>query len=477
MSYCQSSFPLYFILYYILNLLQVLTILINLSNGLDYNYPQICSDGSGGAMLAWSIDTIIYTQKINSSGHIQWTEDGIVVISSPTYKYNVRQFYSDGFGGAIIAWSVGSGFYVQRINSTGHIQWEENGVMIINNYYEEEDPQICNDGLGGVLITWSSYIGIYAQRINSTGHIQWDEDGVSVSTALGGQYNPKINSDSLGGAIITWMDYRNDWNTVIYAQRINSTGHIQWEEDDIKASNSSYDQSFPQIYCDGFGGAFIAWNINNGIYAQLINSTGYIQWDVDGIEVSNFDNDQKDQQIYSDGLNGVIIAWSANNDIYAQRINSTGHIQWDEDGVAICIPSYSSQVYPQICSTGTEGAIITWIDYRNGEPNIYTQKINGSGYVQWEENGVKVENSYFVQEYPQICSDDLGGVIIAWSKGRYNYVQRINSSGHIQWGEEGKTILIDPRIHNIPLGNIYLLITIIGIFSLVISTHQKLSSK
>ncbi|MHA1377088.1 MAG: hypothetical protein ACTSRG_01785 [Candidatus Helarchaeota archaeon] len=58
----------------------------------------------------------------------------------------------------------------------------------------------------------------------STGksYFSWENNGTPICTRSGSQEHPRICSDESGGAIIAWTD--GD----IYAQRINSTGHIQW---------------------------------------------------------------------------------------------------------------------------------------------------------------------------------------------------------------------------------------------------------
>ena len=56
-------------------------------------------------------------------------------------------------------------------------------------------------------------------------------DSVPVDTVTGSQYfriNPHINSDDNGGVIIAWADARNGNGNNVYAQRINSSGVIQW---------------------------------------------------------------------------------------------------------------------------------------------------------------------------------------------------------------------------------------------------------
>ncbi len=118
------------------------------------------------------------------------------------------------------------------------------------------------------------------------------------------------------------------------------------------------------------------------IYAQQVNSAGSIQWTLDGIEICAAIDNQNYPQIITDGSNGAIITWQdhrgTSGDIFAQRVNSVGSIQWDINGSAICTMA-GFQKEPQACSDGAGGAIITWPDYRSlSHWDIYAQRIKNA---------------------------------------------------------------------------------------------------
>ena len=61
--------------------------------------------------------------------------------------------------------------------------WTPNGLIIRLANYVRHDPEICSDGADGAIITWydfGSSSDIYAQRINSSGNIQWTAHGVVI---------------------------------------------------------------------------------------------------------------------------------------------------------------------------------------------------------------------------------------------------------------------------------------------------------
>jgi len=174
------------------------------------------------------------------------------------------------------------------------------------------------------------------------------------------------------------------------------------------------------------------------------------QWILNGIPVCTANNAQTTPAIASDGSGGSIIVWqdnrSGNYNIYAQRVNADGAVQWTTNGVVICTAD-SNQLQPQIVSDGSGGAIIAWQDYRNNNYDVYAQRVNSSGAVLWTANGVPICTAAFDQFGVAMISDGLGGAILTWEDNRSNvvdcpdiYAQRVNTSGVALWTANGVSI-------------------------------------
>ena len=429
--------------------------------------PRIISDGAGGALITWQdarsgeTDPVyhvllydIYAQRVDSNGAALWAADGVPICTSLQSQTN-PQLVSDGAGGAIITWadqrSGPADIYAQRVDSNGAALWAADGVPICTASQLQTAPQLISDGVGGAIITWyderSGPADIYAQRVNSSGGTTWTADGVLICQASNQQYMPQLVSDGSGGAIITWYDQRIGYAD-IYAQRVDSSGAVQWTPaDGVAICTFSNEQSNPHIVSDGSGGAIITWFDNrNGdgqgdIYAQKVNSGGVVQWTADGEGICTKLGYQNGPQLVSDGSGGAIITWwdysSGNSDLYVQKVNSGGSVQWTPaDGVAICTAS-GQQYYPNIVTDGAGGAIITWPDYRSSgtNPDIYARKVNSGGAVQWAANGSAICTASGQQYYPELVSDGAGGAIITWSDYRSGpadiYAQKVDSSGNL----------------------------------------------
>ncbi|MDI6783160.1 MAG: hypothetical protein QME64_03575 [bacterium] len=283
-------------------------------------------------------------------------------------------------------------------------------------------------------------------------------NGIAICTAAFRQEYPQISPDESGGAIMVWHDTRSgDYD--IYAQRVNNAGFTLWNLNGVAICTAAVDQYEPFLVSDGTGGAFITWmdyrnTTDFDIYAQRVNSEGSIMWLSDGVAICTVTNHQWAPKLVSDRSDGAIITWfdfrGFYSDIFAQRINGVGSTLWSLNGMAVCSAS-NSQFTPQLISDGTSGAIITWEDWRRGSDNadIYAQRINSIGSTLWALNGVAICTAGGDQRYPYLVSDGLGGAIITWIDNRSGYsnhdiyAQRVNENGQTLWNDNGIAICID----------------------------------
>jgi hypothetical protein len=383
-----------------------------------------------------------------------WDEYGVPVTIAPEHQLGAVAT-EDGYGGALIVWwdwrnDPGFGdIYGQRINSCGTTLWEENGILLataLNIYGEPTSqgaPSIASDGAGGAVFVWEdnrNFDGeIFAQRVSGMGDKMWEPDGVRISESLwpgNGKFNPQIASDGTGGAIITWWELRDGFNASVWAQRVKADGTVAWVVNGVPVAYGGdiVYAGYPKILSDGMGGAFIAWQDEreiNGygfrVYVQRLDSNGNPQWAVNGVKVSppigQRDISMRGHSMISDGSGGTIIVWvdrrsSPENDsnIYVQRLNGSGEIQWQVDGVPVCTRQ-GDQYSPALATDGTGGAIIVWEDGPASPPGsgqvwILAQRVNGVGEPLWKTDGMLLHTFYGMD--PEIISDGTGGAIIVW---------------------------------------------------------------
>lgn len=421
------------------------------SNNISVNTPictalndqkdySLVSDTKGGAIIIWNdkrnsiLRSDIYAQRINALGFTLWTSQGIGVCTSTADQANPSTV-EDGNGGVIIAWddsiSGDRDIYAQKLDSSGNAKWTLNGVPIIVKASKQKNVKIISDGAGGAIAVWedslAGYWDIYAQRINSDGITMWTAGGVPVCTAIMNQKNARLVTDGSGGAFIVWQDKRGGIDFDIYVQHLNSSGIPLLAVGGVSVCSVIDKQTDPKIVSDKLGGAIITWpdkrsGLGYDVYAQRINSSGTMLWTANGVAVCTADSSQTSIDITSDNISGAIITWRDKrngmyHDIYAQKINMTGTIAWQLNGVKITI-SALTQTSPNICGDGTGGAIIAWQDSTVGNWDIRSQRINASGLALWNSGGNIVSAANNTQTNPKNISDGNGGSIYFWQDFR-----------------------------------------------------------
>ncbi len=385
-------------------------------------------------------------------------------VSTPVCTVGQEQYgpriISDGANGVIIVWNDSRspvwGIYAQRLDPDGVLMWAADGALVVP-LVQSDALDLVSDGAGGAIVAWGTSDGdIYGQRLDAGGVPQWGASGIPLCAAAGNQGGPiGIVSDGAHGAIVTWNDWRDTQNPKIYAARVNGAGTLLWAAGGVNLGIGAAAEKGTAD--DGAGGAIaVGYGPAPGypLVAQHVNASGALLWGLSGVEVApagalGFGS------VAADGAGGVVVAFEKgvwpNHDIFAQRLNSSGGRLWSPvSGVQLCTNA-STQTYPNLCSDGSGGAIVTWTDYRltvNG-PDIYARRVRGDGSVLWVADGVVISNQTRANEFREIVQDDEGGAIIAWMDNRNSlttgqdiWAQRVNSQGQTQWTAGGRAICV-----------------------------------
>ena len=300
----------------------------------------------------------------------------------------------------------------------------------------------------------SVFLALFSLIIAWSGPVeaQWVKDGIPV-TDHEDPANSSVVTDGSRGAIFVWQIWE-DTERRIYAQRINASGVIQWTAGGDSVTTVPGDQNLPAAISDGAGGVIVSWVNSWGdevhelfyddIYVQRIDENGNLLWGPGGVLVRSDSTGVLWPKLALDSSGGVVITWpdrrsETNWDIYAQRVDNTGLLQWAANGVGVCLQS-GDQVEPRIISDGVGGSIISWQDYRSGDYDIYAERLDQYGTALWSGAAVCVYPTYNQTDLVMV-SDDAGGVIIVWLDSRhlfsYLYGQRLDSTGTSQWTSNG----------------------------------------
>ncbi len=152
------------------------------------------------------------------------------------------------------------------------------------------------------------------------------------------------------------------------------------------------DQTDPRACGDGAGGAFVTWNDYRldpavpEVFVQHVNASGNIVtgWPASGLSVATQFDAQTQPVLVRDNAGGCIVAWAdlrnGDLDIFVQRINAAGTRLWGADGVALCVAP-GDQSRPVITPQAGDGAVVAWEDARSGPLDVYLGVVDGTGHV------------------------------------------------------------------------------------------------
>ena len=324
---------------------------------------RLVSDGTGGAILAWQDDRNsgnpdVYAQRVSAAGSAQWAANGVAVCADAGYQQGAV-IASDGSGGAIIAWSdlrnfLAPAVYAQRVNESGVAQWTADGVGIATYpglaRVSDAVPGLTNDAI--ILMSWSvvdmatgaATSLLYAQKVNASGAAQWGASGVTVCDVSSLCSCEKIVTDGAGGAYVAWSDGRNSVFD-LYMQRVNATGATQWTVNGMVVCNAPGWQYLDGLTRDASGGPYLVWDDQRSgqadIYAHHFNSSGVPQWTANGVAICSAAGGQYLATVapWRAATPGrLFVSWTDDRTgsgryAYVQRLDDAGATQWTLDGL------------------------------------------------------------------------------------------------------------------------------------------------
>ena len=231
---------------------------------------------------------------------------------------------------------------------------------------------------------------------------------------------------------------------------------LLWDSTGVPVCTADGWQRNPRMVTDGDRGAIIAWEdlragSNPAIHAARIRPDATRPWQADGIEVASPENGQRLAGIVSDGAGGAYIGWwnraGKDGDVFVQRIGPDGTKRWAASGVTVC-GAPGRQEWVEMVSDGVGGVILAWHDRRGGNDNdIYAQRYSPDGTPLWTADGVAVSTAAGDQNYPQLAADQNGGAYIAWMDRRTEddiYAQHVLPDGSLAWTED-LAVCVEPN--------------------------------
>ncbi|MBW6516022.1 MAG: T9SS type A sorting domain-containing protein [Candidatus Cloacimonetes bacterium] len=310
------------------------------------NVPRISYDGNGGYIVAWDeTDQLggfirnIKAQRI-VNGQRVWDDEGITIAyqtGSPVNHFleSVTERYFVWFRGG------GADLYVKRLNEDGTVAdgWDDYGNLICT---APSNRRLSKSVLTpeGLLIVWEDNRGgtssIYGQLINENGQVQWQENGIPLIDYDNDQSIISIEYDD-GYFYLSWRDARLDPGAQDVAmQKFDLNSNSQWGDPSPFVVSNQFEQDNPNMAKIG-DNLLIAWENNYGeigsdLFIQLANAqNGDLLWAVDGETLCDAEKRQIMAKIVPFDNQFGFVVWSdlrssGKEDIkglYAQKIDAT----------------------------------------------------------------------------------------------------------------------------------------------------------
>ena len=366
----------------------------DLSNSSTEDYG-LDIDTKGNALLAF-LDTRegsnqqITAARVSPSGKQLWGKRG-VQLTKDSSAHAAPKIAGTSDGGIVVAWTSDSNVVLQKLNSAGKPQWGKGVVLSESNYYYElSDLHAAGDG--SVIVSWVRNQGygsddyLYANKLSAKGKLLWGTTHVKVYDGGSLQFGefPYFILDGKGGAVFSW--YTNSPSLQCFAQHILANGKEAFPHNGSAAStNTSNVRVSPAAsYRSATDEVFLFWTEEdstqtyNGVYAQKFDATGGRKWGQTGLAVVSLGTDQ---QIWVQNLqigSGALTMWVdqqgyGSATMQATRLNSAGKVVCAQFPVS-STPADKFRLSSDLVPSGL--AAVAWEDDRNGNNDIYIQNVN-----------------------------------------------------------------------------------------------------
>lgn len=342
--------------------------------------------------------------------------------------------------------------------------WQQDGKCICDqtNRTAMQSDDVAADGQGGVYFSTG---GSYLQRIDRNGDVRpgWSDDGVLVATTgYAGEIEQTVQFN--GDAIVVWDVGAPHGG--IRAQRIGASGARMWGNGGVLLSpEPEQDPVCPRVatFNDRIAIAWFEFP-TGGVRLQFLDGEGRPQLREGGILTGPPGRLRGELGMIALANSTVLMAWSEYGsnllDIRAQMVAMDGQLLCSENGISVC-DAREQQFELQIVNDsvldsgdGWSGATIVWQDSRNGNYDIYAQRVgvrdfDEGGRTLWRDDGVSVCSTSADDSDPRAMVNKSGpaGTVVTWEREHNEpnqpydttdvYAQRLDIHGNRMWSSGG----------------------------------------
>ncbi len=449
-------------------------------------WPRVASDDRGGAFAVWAQQAAVHAQHLLTNGDFApgWSAAGMVVPPNPSPLTHARidpiTPVSDGDGGMYVV-SAASGpcsahcygepveIFIQRLTASGAIAsgWPAQGVQVEQAPLHpgvSERAKVISAGRKGLMVAWVSVDllngvpvnrRLCAQAVGSDGSLRWGESGIEIVSGDGLQLIPAIVSDGEGGILTFWGDQGTAGEVRLLGQHVSSRGRLLWPQGGLQISSGRMTTFVgPLAVSDGERGAIVEWQGGEeghlDLLAARVTSEARRPWAHD-VVLCTAAGDRTGVQIAPTADGGAIVAWldlrnGKDRHVYAQRIMHGGRISWSPSAAPACMET-GERGPLALASDGRNGAFIAWGDTRP-QGRLYGTRLTrrGDPAPGWAVDGTLVsgwpDGSSHAEsrvEGPWITPTRVGHAIVSWDAW-----QQVPTAGFPDFIEQSFAMLLTP---------------------------------
>ncbi|MFH1893347.1 MAG: T9SS type A sorting domain-containing protein [Candidatus Zixiibacteriota bacterium] len=419
-----------------------------------YWSPDIANGVDEGFAISWEEITSLgssVVMKTYTTGGVPIS--GLISLPDPAHgsddQFQSSVCHLDGIGY--------TAFWIDTRNSNQVVYGQiityagsKNGANLLvsdNPDYVCWDISCAKSGDNSILATWASYgerAEILATRFDASGDRIGSNVTVSDPALFQERFYPKV---AIGGddlPAVVWTDLRNG-EIDTYFQRLDATGGLDGVNELLETVTSGAQQLIPDIaLLDGneFASVWHDCRSDDGdIYIQFGNAAGIPTGSNQKVNEDIHTFLQTDPSIGSDGGMHATVAWldareasgmASGLKVYARRYGSSGtpltnELQLNDDA------SSATKANPDAAQASTGRASVVWEDGRNGQRDIYCQRISSLGALDGVNFKVNSEPALIDNFSPKVGMSGSNDIVIAWKSvvadvGQV-YLQVISASG------------------------------------------------
>ncbi|HLL04291.1 MAG TPA: hypothetical protein VK539_27145 [Myxococcaceae bacterium] len=393
--------------------------------------PRVASNGTD-FLVVWNGlgvmgDMDVYGRRISSAGQFMDTTD-LVITATQNVEERSPAVASNGSNYLVVWDDFRSGVTIHihgaRVSNAG-VVLDSNSLQLTSGTSDQVAPAVASNGTD-FLVTWLDWRGsssrdLYGARVASNGTVV-DVNGVAIGAHLNhSESTPAVIANG-GDYFVAWME----WNTTNQTRRILGSrvlGSLSVTSPVVDTTNLAFSSTGgncqqPNV-APATTGYLMAWHCAVGSGSELQSAwvaslTGTITAG-GSLAVTTGPVHQTEAAIASNGSNYLVV-WtetgSSGASIYGARVAPTGGAV-DRAGFVIGSAARERQA-PAVASNGAD-YLVTWMDYRDVNWNIYGARVRGSGPTASavvDSSGLLISSHPDTQYSPSVASDGTDYLVV-----------------------------------------------------------------